>query len=258
MKIWTFLISIVFTLTSCGGGGGGSDESIGCSSIRSFHPRIAGGENCSSANSTVVRVGIEQVAGSATCSGTLITPQDVLTARHCVTLSGIVGATVSNDSEEGTAVSGVFDPLSDQAIVHLAAPMRSKTIGIFCRDLSLSDLIVGNTFDAYGYGYDENQKLGELKRGRFTVISENGFQFAATTSQDQTSFTCHGDSGGPAISSISYPTDAGTASTGPIVRGIVSLGTNNNCDLNGGVTQFVYPNCDFIAAYAPGALRFYQ
>lgn len=72
-------------LIGCGGGGGGSDEPIvdldACELVSSSL-KIINGEQCSGDNQPVLRMHID--SESASCSATLVSPNQAITAFHCV------------------------------------------------------------------------------------------------------------------------------------------------------------------------------
>jgi secreted trypsin-like serine protease len=133
---------------------------------------------------------------SVSCTGTLVAPTWVITAKHCVTTDAegsamdritqnfmfvpgwqaatakkryaVKAAAVSNLSEGGFIEYG-----NDVALIELAeAPTEIRPAEVRSSSLAKSDL--GARRAVVGFGFDERDKNGIRKRGRVTIRSVNG------------------------------------------------------------------------------------
>lgn len=251
-RLATVLASLlVFGLSACGSGdGGGGDQDDPCVSLR-----IAGGEQCQERPLAVAAL----VSNLGYCTGTFITPRDVLTAAHCVPNAGselVVATRGFSARAVRTRIHPRFVPNSlspyDVAVVTIGqdAPVNPAPV------LLSRDVVNGEQAVAYGYGLDENgddladrvEQGGYSLKATFLEVQDVNDQFIRTISNGEGD-TCRGDSGGPIL------VENNDGDYGLVA--VVSFGPNicepdigypsGNTNLQSGVVR------DFIAAVVPGA-----
>ena len=207
----------IASLAACSGGGGSDGGSDGAGlqtdACDVLGLKIINGTQCGGVDhSAVVSYDVFYTTGGATsCSGTLITSTDILTAAHCFIrpvneVSGItvhVGGGVASASgiaihpsfREGEAnVAGGLALFDDVAIVRLDQPSSVSPIPF----ATSKGLATGDVVSIFGYGYDEDGNAGALRSGEMLVDKVLGGIFSANF-EGEGSNTCQGDSGGPAL-----------------------------------------------------------
>ncbi|MBP2322714.1 secreted trypsin-like serine protease [Kibdelosporangium banguiense] len=174
----------------------------------SVEPLIIGGGTVSSAP-----WGAQVYAsGSFTCSGTIIAPQWVLTARHCDSsaMSVRVGNVNLGQGTNRTVDRKATSPDGDILLLHLSSAVQTTYI-----KLGDSDPAVGSTNSIYGWGRTQgsNPASPVLKTAtvRVTGTSEDAFGGEAIASKGDSGAAWHGDSGGPQIAN---GVQVGVCSTG--------------------------------------------
>lgn len=143
------------------------------------------------------------------CSGTVVAPQIVLTAAHCVPPGAAREVHVGSPVGAGRFVKSVdairhpsFDDAThafDVAIVRLAEPVEVTPVPLPTAMLDAS--FVGASARVVGFGVEAAGAIADGKRrsGTMTIQTVAANTFAATPAPSN---TCGGDSGGPVFVSV--------------------------------------------------------
>ena len=220
-------------------------------------PKIFGGQEDDDTHSIpgVVALRVGMGGTFELCSGALVAPNLVLTARHCVTknITTSVSCDENGNSQNGPHVSGNEDPAAigiytganpsfahapdavAKAVVAPSGPyLCDSDIALVVLDSSITDItplplrletgaLAGETVRSVGYGQnDSSAPIGTRFRKSVSVLAQGQAVTASRTPLGAHEFEvgksiCQGDSGGPAISE----------QTGAVI-GVVSRG--GNCD----------------------------
>lgn len=210
-------------------------------------PPIAGGTPASEyPQAVLLRLGNEDWSLVGTCTGTLIAPEWVLTAGHCLRerydwldrVSAWTGSEWPGDGEELEADDWFAHPsfqfsadgreiANDLGLVHLAGPSTLAPITLNRDAMGVS----GETLRWVGWGSSSESldDAGTVRRsGDMTIVDFDG-EFILSFDEGGVS-ACPGDSGGPALR-ISGAT--------PVLMGVTSFGFDHEgawCDGSGDVT----------------------
>ncbi len=195
--------------------------------------RIIRGVPVSTKNSSIVQVLMSDGQGSFLCTGTLITKQVVLTARHCVSRTAsrmnVVAANSTRSVSKVRIHPGAYEDrksgviYNDMALVFLRRAVSLPTVAV----LSSRAIVPGQQFTILGYGLTESGRTGKLRRGAM-ALDRTDSDFIYARYDGTLSNTCEGDSGGPAITS--YIDANGATRTG--IVGVTSGGLRQDCGIN--------------------------
>ena len=216
----TALLVAFLALTACGGGGGGGSTPTpsapapipafdACNIFGFAAPgpgtSILNGHDCTTP-SPVVLLNMRDSGGRSlgACSGTLITPRDILTAAHCVdadpdpiaVIQVWLGSGLQIAAESFTAFPNFRFNQSgfDVGVIRMGEDLPRNPVAI----LTSRDGVAGETAIITGWGRDQNNSSHTLRAGS-TRVSRVNNGFLETIYAPPSSSVCQGDSGGPIL-----------------------------------------------------------
>jgi secreted trypsin-like serine protease len=226
-----FTVLLLLALVSCGGGSGDNSDSPStnaCSTL-GLNTRIINGSQCAETGSPVVALNIlSQDGNGSLCSGTVITKTHIVTAAHCFLDQNVQSVFVEIDGQRIFASKVSIHPdakvdnnrqsaVNDVAVLEMNRDLNRPTVPLLLsRSIESGDIIA-----IFGFGLDENGRIGELESGEMQVSDVTTNELIADF-QGEGSNTCNGDSGGPALFTTS---NSGRAA----LVGVTSSGTLNTC-----------------------------
>jgi secreted trypsin-like serine protease len=234
----TFLmIAATALLVACSNDEGGAESIDQCGALGlnavTATAKIANGTNCTDLNkSPVVALFINLGNDSAAiCSGTMITPNKVLTAAHCVenaievdvllgvssTQLGFVTTTSWQiDPNFSRAANGAFT--DDIAVINVPVSLPLPTVPV----LSSSPPQAGQKGVIFGYGTTgASDDFAQLRSGVMKIATVDSSRISAVY-ESSTSNVCSGDSGGPLLLQNGNQLS---------IAGITSYGDSRNCSV---------------------------
>jgi V8-like Glu-specific endopeptidase len=249
-RLYTFcLVLLLLILTSISS----NCFSESANNSRKISTRIINGTPVSRNSIPVVEINVRDDDGNFLCSGTMIAPNVVLTARHCV-VSRASSHTVILKGRSYAVSKVRIHPLSrntssgpvyDAALLFLRRNPNSSYFPL----LTSRTMRSGDTIYIYGYGIDDNGSTGRLYSGSMVVARTNS-RWIISNFDGEGSNTCQGDSGGPAFAL--YTNSSGRQALG--IVGVTSGGEREDCQA-GDVSYFTNLQSSSTRSFLRGAIR---
>ena len=227
--LWIVCLAL---LASCGGGGD-TDNTGKCNALEltdtATTPKIVNGTPCSGLSKSPVVVVLKNFPDGRTglCSGTMLSPNKVLTAAHCLDGAASIDILFNIAGDKFvyvTASSWNIHPafsntafINDVGIVHSPVSLPVPNLPI----LASSAPKIGDKASIFGYGAATGGASidGKLRAGAMTITSVDSNKIYANF-EANASNTCSGDSGGPMLLQVGGQ---------QFIIGTTSYGTTTNC-----------------------------
>jgi V8-like Glu-specific endopeptidase len=222
MKLSRLFFLLLALVVFAGCGGGGDDDEDNDSGTSASLCRIIGGNTCEYGGSPVARLDLQVEGGVARCTGTLVAPDKVLTAAHCV-VSGISAANARVGGEDIAVIGAAFHAdYAGNASYDVALLTLERSSGVTPVPLLASVPVnAGDELRIYGFGVKEDGDVSDdLRTAVIHASSANSLEISSAYNGAD---SCPGDSGGPitkTVNGIEY------------VVGVVSLGLTSDPDAN--------------------------
>jgi Trypsin len=178
-------------------------------------PRIVGG---TAAPQTPWAVQVSWDDTGFECSGSVVAPQWVLTAGHCLDSGGmtvLIGSNTLGQGTEDTVDNTVADPNGDMALLHLADPVDTTYVALADEDPEVGSV---NQILGWGKTSPNSGPAKELKTADVQVTAvdcQDGQGGPAICSTGLSGTAFNGDSGGPEMAG---DVEVGVCSTGDNVE----------------------------------------
>jgi hypothetical protein len=223
------IIISTLLLASCGSDGG-NDNTGKCSAIDlpEETAKIVNGTPCGSLEKSPVVVLLKNLPDGKTglCTGTMLSPNKVITAAHCLagassidilfgTPTGKFAYVTASSWNQHPSYDGGF--VNDVGIVHSPVSLPVPNLPI----LSSVAPKIGDKASVFGYGKTTGTSDidGKLRAGSMTIAGVDADRIYANY-EANSSNTCSGDSGGPLLLQVGNQ---------QVLAGTTSFGSMTNC-----------------------------